>query len=125
MLTVYLQLRGDTQSALRHDGGHRVGRKEQIRYKPVRTCASQNAPKQDNSGSEMPSTGSGAVGSAPDVSALSIWCSELPPTHVWMPNQPHATSALSSDGTLAPLRGGYGPGVVNSSIVIRYQNKSN
>ena len=26
----------------------------------------------------------------------------LPPIHVWMPNQPHATSARSSAGTFAP-----------------------
>jgi len=30
------------------------------------------------------------------------WKMQLPPTHVWIPNHPHATRARAIDGTLAP-----------------------
>lgn len=50
----------------------------------------------------MPRIGSGAVGSIPPVMLFMRAKMAPPPTQVWMPNHPQATSARMMEGTLAP-----------------------
>ena len=63
----------------------------------------QKTRKQTNCGSVMPER---VVGPAPPSDGKNtpriLWIAS-PPIQVWMPNQPQATSARNSAGTLAPL----------------------
>ena len=60
----------------------------------IATCTSQNSPKAIHTAPGTPVQ--------PLQAAVISVCSASPPIHVWMPNQPQATMARSSAGTLAP-----------------------
>ncbi len=63
----------------------------------------QNTRKQVSWESVMPSTGSLSPASGcPMSTPMSVWII-MPPNHVWMPYQPHATNARSSAGNRAPM----------------------
>ena len=50
----------------------------------------------------MPSTGKSTRSSAPSRITLESSKMAEPPIQVWIPNQPHATSARNMDGMFAP-----------------------
>src|ERR1035437_10109655 len=62
----------------------------------------QKKRKQRNWGKVMPKAWEAVAEASDGKNTDMILKMALPPIQVWMPNQPHATSARSSAGTLAP-----------------------
>mmetsp|Transcript_8458 Transcript_8458/g.21806 ORF Transcript_8458/g.21806 Transcript_8458/m.21806 type:complete len:311 (-) Transcript_8458:14-946(-) len=79
-----------------------ISRMDSTPSQTIATCSAQNARKHANSLALIPSHAIGSADTAAGRSFAISVCIELPPTQVWIPNQPQATRALSIEGMLAP-----------------------